>query len=162
MHLFWYNFFYLYFVRNVLLLILFIGTITLFANPLLIGDWNGFIVQKYETDNPIFLPCTLNISSISSSNQFAGMIEISFKHANGKVYKSKATVSGNFDTKDYKISFVDEQFVYQDLLPEKAKWCLGMTKGGFYRSKTAKQYLIKGLYTTKCSADVSLLVVYKK
>lgn len=145
-----------------LFIILLLLSATAFSNPILIGDWEGFVVQNYESESPIYLPCTINISSLASSNQFSGTIEISIHHSNGKTYKSKAKITGFFDSKTYQVSIVAEQVVYQDILPEKAKWCLGILKGGFYRSKTYKQYLIKGMYSTKCSNQTSLLVVYKK
>jgi hypothetical protein len=133
-----------------------------FSNPILIGDWTGFVVQNYEqVDNAIYLPCTINISSIANNKLF-GTIEISFKHQNGKTYKSKSNVSGTYDSKNYKINIISESFIYQDVLPEKIKWCLGIFDGGIYRSQTVKQYLFKGMYQTKCMPIPSLLIVYKK
>lgn len=132
------------------------------ANPLLLGNWEGFVVQNYQQkDNAIYLPCLINISSITET-QIAGTIEIDYKHSNGKTYKSKSNIKGDFDAKAYTIGFVSEDFIFQDILPEKLKWCLGIFNGGIYRSKTAKQYLFKGMYQTKCNANASLLVVYKK
>jgi len=154
--------FYLYFVQRLLFILFFVGTINVFPNPLLIGNWNGFIVQKYDTEYPVYLPCTINISSISSVNQVSGTIEIAVHHSNGKIYKSKANISGSFNPNTYQINLINEQFIYQDILPENGKWCLGIFNGGVYRSKTAKQYLFKGRYITKCDNSEALLVVYKQ
>ncbi|QQR96809.1 MAG: hypothetical protein IPK18_07735 [Sphingobacteriales bacterium] len=132
------------------------------ANPILIGDWNGYIVQNYaQPDNATYLPCTINISS-ATDNKLAGTIEIRFTHQNGKTYTSKSNVTGSYDNKTYSINIVAESYIYQDILPEKMKWCLGIFQGGIYRSKSLKQYLFKGMYQTKCSTDASLLIVYKK
>lgn len=149
-------------MRNFCIAVFCLYNIAVVANPLLIGNWQGFIVQNYTSKvDAIYLDCSLTISS-ATADKIAGSIEIAIKHSNGKTYRSKANISGIIDPKTYAVSFIAEEFVYQDILPENAKWCLGFLNGGIFRSKTNKQFLIKGYYKTKCQEQTSFFAVYKQ
>ncbi|MCB9032443.1 MAG: hypothetical protein H6553_01245 [Chitinophagales bacterium] len=132
------------------------------ANPIVKGKWTGYIVQDYQDkQNAQYFPCTLTIEDITDNGNVAATLEISYNY-NGKIYSSKAKCSGKADDKNYTIQLVAENYIFYDVLPEQAKWCLGNFNAGFYRSTSSKKLIIQGSYNTYCDEKSNLIVLIKQ
>lgn len=132
------------------------------ANPIVKGKWTGYIVQDYQDkEKAQYYPCTLTIQDVTDNGDVVATLEISYTY-NGKSYNSKANCSGKVDDKNYTIQLVAEEYVFYDVLPENAKWCLGNLNAGFYRSTSSKSLIIQGSYNTYCDEKSNLIVLIKQ
>lgn len=127
------------------------------ANPLVRGTWFGYILQ-----GDVKLPTTMYITDDNDQGQVNGTITISYNYISGKVYSCQARFSGNVDYKTYEFSLIMEEYIYYDLLPEGMKWCLGTIFGAIGREMELKKFIIQGNMRTKCTEDVSDVVLVKQ
>jgi hypothetical protein len=139
------------------ILLLLMATTFVRANPVVRGTWFGYILNK-ETK----LPTTLYITDDNDQGNVAGEITISFQYISGKTYSCQARFTGYIDQKTFEFSLVMEEYVYYDLLPEGMKWCLGTIYGSIGREMELRKYFIQGTMRTKCTEDVSDVVLIKQ
>jgi hypothetical protein len=144
-------------MTRLLIIFLFLAGFAAKANPLVKGEWTGYVIVG-ETK----LKSTLYLSDDNDNGEITADIVMNYTYTDGKIYSCKAHCSGHIDYKKYDFTLVMEEFVYFDLLPEGMKWCLGTMSCSIRREMQMKQYILLGRMTNKCSPGESQLVMIKR